>query len=213
MDFETIECPGRQALTELRRLREEYPSSGLYPFLIGPEANYRLLEESDDDDRTLEEIGAASEKIDIPEWLAKYDNPEKMVGEWPMGTRPDDISLHRDYEGRFREVVIIGLAEIEESWMLPAVTRFGSFNSCQDASFHCAMMRHWAPTYRMEIIGLSHDTIECRVNAPPLTRASALQLAWEQCHYCPDIVAQGTETVAALAASLLSSHYWYFWWD
>ncbi len=75
------------------------------------------------------------------------------------------------------------------------------------------MMRYWAPKYRMEIVTLSHDTIECRVGDPPLTRAKAMALAREQCHYSCDIVAQGTETVVALAASLLSSDYWYFWWD
>jgi hypothetical protein len=31
--------------------------------------------------------------------------------------------------------------------------------------------------------------------------------------YCPDIVEQGVESVSALAAHLLDSPLWYFWWD
>ncbi|MFO1520543.1 MAG: DUF4253 domain-containing protein [Kiritimatiellia bacterium] len=32
-------------------------------------------------------------------------------------------------------------------------------------------------------------------------------------YYAPDIVQQGTETLSRLAAILLVSDFWYFWWD
>ncbi|WP_414650247.1 DUF4253 domain-containing protein, partial [Duganella sp.] len=31
--------------------------------------------------------------------------------------------------------------------------------------------------------------------------------------YCADIVDQGTESIEALAATLLNARVWYFWWD
>jgi hypothetical protein len=40
-----------------------------------------------------------------------------------------------------------------------------------------------------------------------------MALAWEQYWYCLDIVDQGVGSVSALAATLLNSTYWYFWWD
>ena len=40
-----------------------------------------------------------------------------------------------------------------------------------------------------------------------------MDLAWEQYLYCQDIVVQGCETIANLAATLLNSPFWYFWWD
>ena len=43
--------------------------------------------------------------------------------------------------------------------------------------------------------------------------AEALDLAREQYAYCPDLVDQGTETLSALAASLLKDEWWHFWWD
>ena len=38
-------------------------------------------------------------------------------------------------------------------------------------------------------------------------------LALEHFLYCTDIVNQGYGTVEALAAVLLKSKYWHFWWD
>ena len=35
----------------------------------------------------------------------------------------------------------------------------------------------------------------------------------EQYHYAPGIVEQGTATISRLAAILLVSDFWYFWWD
>ncbi|MGF1579729.1 MAG: hypothetical protein ACFCD0_10235 [Gemmataceae bacterium] len=81
MDFETIPCPGRQALRELRRLRQQFPTSGKYPFLIGREDSYLYLEESaENDERTCEKIIAESDKIDIPEWLSQGEETEEIVG-------------------------------------------------------------------------------------------------------------------------------------
>jgi len=40
-----------------------------------------------------------------------------------------------------------------------------------------------------------------------------MELAKEQYIFCNDIVDQGVGTVSALAATLLDSNYWYFWWD
>ena len=31
--------------------------------------------------------------------------------------------------------------------------------------------------------------------------------------YCPDIVDQGTDNLATLAAILMVSDWWFFWWD
>jgi hypothetical protein len=52
-----------------------------------------------------------------------------------------------------------------------------------------------------------------RVNRRPETRGAALDLAREQYLYCSDIVDQGVQTFSALAAVLMQSDWWYFWWD
>ncbi len=64
-----------------------------------------------------------------------------------------------------------------------------------------------------EIAGVSGDVIECIVENPPTDRESATALAWEQYWYCGDIVDQGCGKILNLAATLLNSRNWYFWWD
>jgi Domain of unknown function (DUF4253) len=60
---------------------------------------------------------------------------------------------------------------------------------------------------------MAHDTLELRVSRLPQTRGTALALAQEQFAYCPDVIEQGRETFEALAAQLLKSTIWSFWWD
>ena len=38
-------------------------------------------------------------------------------------------------------------------------------------------------------------------------------LAREHLAYCPDIVFQGSSDLAPLAAALMDSDWWFFWWD
>ena len=63
------------------------------------------------------------------------------------------------------------------------------------------------------MVSITRDVIEFAVKNPPKTREAAMELAKEQYIFCNDIVDQGVGTVSALAATLLDSNYWYFWWD
>jgi Domain of unknown function (DUF4253) len=47
----------------------------------------------------------------------------------------------------------------------------------------------------------------------PKTREEALALARDQYVYCADNIDQGVRTYSALAAALMESDWWYFWWD
>ena len=78
---------------------------------------------------------------------------------------------------------------------------------------HVAVHRKWREEYGAQIVGISGDTINMRVSRRPATREEALALAREQFLYCSDLVLQGTETLEVLAASLMESDWWYFWWD
>jgi Domain of unknown function (DUF4253) len=64
-----------------------------------------------------------------------------------------------------------------------------------------------------EVVSITNNVIEMRVSRPPLNRYDALSLATEHYLYCNDIVEQGTKNLNILAAKLLKSSVWYFWWD
>lgn len=224
MAFTTIRIAGAEALAELERRRARFPTTHEYPFLVGDEAELERIHESAEfDDRTVEEILGASEEVELGEWIESKHrelkevgfDPKDCLGEWPGEMEEKgSICLHKDLlSGRIRSEVRLGLAAIEQPWQLPAAVKYGAWNDCPPAQVHCAFHRKWQAEFGAQITGISGDIIECVVNNPPLDRDTALELAWEQYWYCPDIIEQGCETVNNLAATLLDSPYWYFWWD
>jgi hypothetical protein len=96
---------------------------------------------------------------------------------------------------------------------IPAYLNWGNWNGCPAPEYHIAALRPWRDPFGAELIGLSHDVMNIRVKRRPETRNAALDLAREQYVYCSDIVDQGVETLSALAAVLMQSDWWYFWWD
>jgi hypothetical protein len=224
VDFTTIKVPGFEAIRLLEEHRLRYESTGEYPFLIGDAQELdRIKDTAHFNEREPAAIIQSSFDMTIADWIAvrRKDlvddefSAEETSGSWPGEVvEKGSISLHRDVlTGTIKPEVYLGLARIEEPWQLPAELKFGGWNDCPEPEVHCAFHREWRGRFSAEIIGVSGDVVECAVANPPRNRPSALELAWEQYWYCPDIVDQGCETVAALAAKLLNSPYWYFWWD
>jgi hypothetical protein len=222
--FSAIKVSGSEALAVLEKRRAAYLSTGEYPFLIG---------DADDLDRATEHLGfidddpndiiQASFKVDLDRWIADLRkeavgwefSEEVMLGEWPGESREKgSVGLHKEIlTGKIKMKVFVGSAKIEEPWQLPAYMKYGNWNACPAPSVHCAFFRKWQREYGAQIVGMSNDVIECKVADPPRDREAAVELAWEQFWYCEDIVYQGCETIHNLAATLLNSPYWYFWWD
>jgi hypothetical protein len=224
MQFTTIEVPGAQALKTLNERRTQFAATGRYPFLIGEAENFERLCELDQINRQdQDEIIRASFDVDISDWLAirrreleEFDlTDDEIVGVWPAEISGEpSLTLHLDIVSRkILPRVVIGLAEVEHPWQLPAKLRYGNWNECPPAEVHCAIHRDWQARFGAEIAGVSADTVECIVASPPQDEEQATSLAWEQYLYCEDIVIQGCQTISNLAATLLDSPYWYFWWD
>ncbi|XUM20544.1 DUF4253 domain-containing protein [Bradyrhizobium oligotrophicum S58] len=140
---------------------------------------------------------------------------EPPLGEWP--DTPDTLgglSVAIDYRtGQPLEKVIIGLAPTDDWTTIPAILRWGHWNACPKPEEHVAAFRSWRDRYGAELVGMSHDVINLRVAKRPKTRDEALGLAREQYVYCPDNIEQGLGSFSALAAALMESDWWYFWWD
>jgi len=123
------------------------------------------------------------------------------------------IITHLDIlSGKPIDEVFIALLKLTASWEAFAYLHWNT-SQVPDPAVHCAMHRYWGEKYGAEVVSVTGSTVQCEVARPPRDRAASLELAREQFVYCTDIVAQGTQTIAALAAGLLNSKYWYFWWD
>lgn len=202
-------------LEELQRLRSDWRSTKLYPFVIGSDEEVLRLRETIEPpaDGGALTMSQASE-FDIESWLK--DNRSKARAIWPKDgpTAVDGILSLDDPLTRIRKPEInIGLAEITSDWQIFARLGYGGWNDCPPPHIHVALHRYWDQKYKTSILCLSNDVVESLVRAPVVDREDALDLAYEQHSYCYDIVEQGVGTIGKLASSLLNGRYWYFWWD
>ena len=216
--FEIIRVPGAEALSNLAALRLR---GDVYPVLLGNAENIEiLLENYEFLEESTEELLGAAEEIDPDEWFstrldADPEYYEEERGEWPEDVQPDSTILgHIDLiSGEPHPEVAIALVPSDAAWKVPCHLKFGGWNECPFPAEHSALMKRWQEKYGAEVVTISHDTVEMQVRRPPETREEAMALAREQFIYCADIVSQGTQTIEALAASLIKAPTWFFWWD
>ena len=196
------------SVDELLRASETISGSGwlktAYDDMFGPSEEVRDLLGEPDDEMSEEE----------------YDDTYPR-GEWPEDAVPSEtfsVPYKVGWENgeatyTLLPIVYIALIPTVTSWHIPAHLKAGGWNECPEAKEHCAVFRYWRDRYGAEIVCMSDDTFEMQVSRPPETREQAIELAEEQYGYCADIVDQGVGTIEALAATLLNSKIWYFWWD
>lgn len=230
MDFEIV--PGREAVSRVMTLQATVPHR--HAFMVGRSEELQYMEDAlSFNERSPVEFIEAAAKIDLAAWQKqRFDGfagdfapdeledfltdirgpwPDDGEGDEPMGfTIPTDILTGKPHP---EVIIMMSPAPVARCWETFAHIKFGSFNDCPDPEIHVAFGKSWAEQFGARVMGVSHDTVEYSVSRPPETRAAAFALAEAQFSYCTDIVEQGMGTIENLAAGLLGSNYWYFWWD
>ncbi len=222
-DIQTVTVPGNDAIAELEKLRKDYVHTGLYPVLLGDKEDVRFNSESIRKKRPAHKIISDSLTIDTTQWFRETleglqedaETDELFEGQWPDEViGQSGLTIQNDFlTQKPKPEIIIGLFKIENPWETFAVLNWGGWNSCPHPSEHCAIHSYWYTKYGAEVASITTDVVECIVTKPPLTREDSLRLAREQYSYCADIVDQGVGSISNLAATLMTSRYWYFWWD
>jgi Domain of unknown function (DUF4253) len=236
--FEVVETTGAKALADWEKLKSA--GRGI-PVIIGGDVDAPTLTEpwydlefSHDPATSLAEaerqrLGLDLKKMRNDEEKATLELLKKQgmtipageedhipeVGDWPehpeslLGPTVTDDALSRGPLPR----VYIALIPARTDDEIAAHMRWGGWNSNPQPFVHVIMLRRWKEKYGAELVGMTGDVMNLRVKRRPATREEALALAQEMYHYCADIVEQGTGDFATLAATLMVSDYWYFWWD
>jgi hypothetical protein len=217
---------GSKALEAYDRLRAEGRGT---PVILGhDEALHHLAERlahlSAGD--TAQSIGRIADATPFPDaWrekrrqdfatLDQYEDDVSVTGgAWPEQVSPQHFSQHLDLlTQKPLERVHIALLPTRDPSLIPACLHFGGWNECPDAASQVAAARYWKARYGAEIVAITDDTVQYRAQRRPTTREEAMELAQEQYDFCPDIVLQGTGTLEPLAATLMASDWWFFWWD
>lgn len=202
--------------------------------VCGSEENIEYMKEAMSfSELNPEDIIEASLKINVETWFR--DRMRYAQDELGMGTDSDEDDFEdEEFENQWSAEsgggisfslatdILTGkplndLVGIEiyakAGWHIPALFKYGGWNECPEPEAQCAIWKYWEEKYGAKIVGISNDIIEAYVENPPQTQEEAMQLAMEQYLYCADIVDQGVESVANLAALLLKQKVWYFWWD
>ena len=162
----------------------------------GDEALFELLESAGDDEDWRDAVFNAP-------WPDRSD----------VYAQTGPIGLQNWKTGQIEKSLLIALVPTEDPTELPAFLSWGGWNANPMPAWHVAAFRSWADRYGAIPVVMRRDVIEFRVARRPETRDEATALATEMYAYCGDIVDQGVGTVPVLAATLMVSDWWYFWWD
>lgn len=218
--FEFVVVPGNETAGKLEELRKRGGTMPVVPVVLGGRPEFdNVVELIELNEGSYEDILRRGLQVDVEDWLKQrleddpdhYRTEEKDADE---AAPADPLTVTRDVlTGEFKKEVFIGLIPVSESWQVPAYLKTGGWNDCPEAEIQVAFFRRWFDRYGAVVTSIAGDVIEFRVQDPPRTQDEAHKLAMEQFIYCSDIVHQGLGTVNNLAASLLKSHNWYFWWD
>lgn len=236
--YELVETSGENALAKWEELKNA--GRGV-PVVLGEDYENLFLPsdpEWPESGKPIDEILAAAQAINFPDDLRQWrrdqdvrasvslgliaspadyveDDDETPLGDWPAeASYGSGLSVARDtLSGRPKAMVHIALIPTDDPTAIPAYMRWGNWNDCPSPAHHVAALRAWRSLYGAELIGLGADTINLRVSRNPTTRETALELARAQHVYCSDIIHQGVGSYRALAAGLMASDWWFFWWD
>ena len=233
--FEFVVVPGARAEAAMATLRQMRP--GTVPVILGAprEAGMAMEYFHNNDSAAPDDILTLAADLDIESWFERrYDELSAafnaaMVeevedatpprGDWPETVTPTlDIGAASRYDAADKKMVwcdevVIALLPTDNPSAVPAHMRFGGWNDCPPPELHVAIARRWAASHGARIVVCGSDTIEMRVERPISTREEAIEMALLQYRYCSDIVDQGVGTIEDLAASLIGSTVWFFWWD
>jgi hypothetical protein len=221
LPYPRVEVPGTRALAEWERLREEGKG---WPVIIGDDEQLDAIADQfsiDDPAPAVAAILAKAAALRFPDSLAQWagtdpDLPDPPLGTWPAPDAVEGTGLtvaSDTVSGAPFSRVHILLIPTASSWEVPAYLRWGNWNACPAPEQHVAALRHWHERFGVELVGINRDTLNLRATRRPADRQAALALAGDQHRYCPDTIDQGAGSLSALAAILMATDWWFFWWD
>jgi hypothetical protein len=188
-------------------LTDAHDQTGLLPVLLMPAPGLRPWEELGGPCGItgLDDLDAAS--ILSARWDGQMsdDDQEDEHEPWQAGLR---VPFSRRFPG-----LALGLVPAARpADILPLIGWLGSdrFDSALPIA---AVLRSWEDRFGARLVEAGHDEIRLLVDRPPRTLDHARAVAAEHYALADECGGRGLSTVPAIAASLIGSPFWAFWWD
>lgn len=208
-----------------RKAFEEGKAGGFWPaFLCLDEYAVEWLEEVVKENYDREKIiagcgdnGAEILKQRFAEYLEDYEEEdiEGLLGEETEGEELCQFIGYLSFgDGMLEADTLLLEIPVKNPWEIVAYLPMGGWNECPAAEEMIAICKYWYQKYQAVPALFTHDVME--FYAPlKLNGADSMEAAKEHYAFCPDRVEQGTRTyqISELAAGLVDSDVWYFWWD
>jgi hypothetical protein len=224
--------------TELSAL---HPQTGLVPIQLDSLSG-QPRRPWDDGEFSVPEDPRGADDIDVgafleDEWRGSvgetYDDPKAMdqwapfALEWPGLAPAQSTPLTPAGRKRALDLVLpgirqahgatpdarIGLVAADRPADVLAVIGWGGMANWGDPLLPLtAVLRSWEDRFGARLIDVGFADLRLFVERPPRTREAALRLAAEQVHLADDCI-DGCRNVRRIAARLLNSPVWTFWWD
>lgn len=208
------------------RLRAQHPTTGLWPLLLGdlgsdPDRPWVVGEV---DPANTSSADAHDPAALLAEWWDEATGGDQATaapfgGQWP-GLADPGFPVHApdDLADEYADVLLdgqrLGLVPASRGADTLAVTGWmGPANFTGDSGQIAAVVRTWEERFAARVVSIGFDTLYLSVAAPPITTVDALGVAAEHFACCPDLIWQGSGTLAAYAEHLVNLNCWSFWWD
>jgi hypothetical protein len=221
---------GAEALSIWRALRERHDRTGLWPIVLGSDAQvvdqltWRLdslarsrpgIPEVEDapsaPDLFVEWMGNPAEDDylnDVPRHLAKLEHDAGAIRQ-RLTERPDEAAV----QAIAGPTVTIALVPANGGWEVPALLAWAGAEANEiDGPEHLAVLHFWHEVYAADLVSLGLERMECLVGGPPEDARGAFELAVQHYAYCPQLMDNLVPAMGALAATLFGRH-WVFDWS
>jgi len=227
--------PGDQALEEYERLKREGVGT---PVIVGGASELVLTLEVYESSLPFEPsagilLERASELV-FPEhhrWVVAQkieallqlqprlrvtgrDLTVQRIGDWPDCQIGESFEVTAAYDagsGQPWPRVHTAVLPTQNPTEAPAYLRSGGWNDMPESATLVSALRRWRERHGAELISLSYDSMDIRVQRTATSRDEAIELAREHFLFCPDVL--GDVTLHELAAHLIENDWWFFWWD
>jgi len=212
-----------------RGCRDLFPETGFWPVASWEHAFQHLEIYGMPSESHLNEVLKKGDSFDLEEWFLK----ERTFWKQRLGPESYEAHLadcHGDWPSenkswyRWSPFFIdppegdpcILLVEAAESWHVPAVLGvhwLGGPNGLTEPEVHVGMLKHLHCLYGAELRTLATDSFTVGTTCRPSTKDEAMKLACEFNLYAPDLIGEIVDSLEKLAATLMSTADWFFWWD